>query len=424
MELISMSNERKMPREKGMDHSFNVLREGYMYMLNRRRSFNSNIFATRLLGKKAICMGGKEAAEVFYDPHKFQRKGAAPNRALQTLFGKNGVQTLDGQAHKHRKEMFMSMMTASELERLIDIAKRKWDIAIDEWSKRNEVIFYEEMKKILCLIACEWAGVPVQKKGIKNLTNDLGAMFESAGTIGPNHWRGRQARNNVEKWMQQLIAKVRQQTIKPPENTVLHKFSWHRELDGNLLDMETAAVEILNILRPIVAIAIYINFIVLALHHHPDEKEKLRSGDKKYAQMFIQEVRRFYPFFPFSAAIVKKDFTWKDYRFKKGTLTILDLYGTNHDPDIWDNPSLFNPERFAEWEGSPFGFIPQGGGDYLLGHRCAGEWLTLEMMKVSLDFLVNRLDYDIPNQDLSYRLVNMPSIPRSKIIIKNVSRKT
>src|SRR5699024_3463670 len=154
------------------------------------------------------------------------------------------------------------------------------------------------------------------------------------------------ARNNVEKWMQQLIAKVRQQTIKPPENTVLHKFSWHRELDGNLLDMETAAVEILNILRPIVAIAIYINFIVLALHHYPDEKEKLRSGDKKYAQMFIQEVRRFYPFFPFSAAIVKKDFTWKDYRFKKGTLTILDLYGTNHDPDIWDNPSLFNPERF------------------------------------------------------------------------------
>ncbi len=50
---------------------------------------------------------------------------------------------------------------------------------------------------------------------------------------------------------------------------------------------------------------------------------------------------------------------------------MLDIYGTNHDPKIWDNPDLFNPSRFKNWKGSPFNFIPQGGGDYWLGHRCA-----------------------------------------------------
>jgi hypothetical protein len=52
--------------------------------------------------------------------------------------------------------------------------------------------------------------------------------------------------------------------------------------------------------------------------------------------MFVQEVRRFYPFFPFVAAVVKKDFTWKGFEFKEGTLTFLDLYGTNHDPEVWE----------------------------------------------------------------------------------------
>ena len=292
-----------------------------------------------------------------------------------------------------------------------------------KWEQMDEVILYDEAKEILCRIACEWAGVPIQESEVKKLADDLGAMFESAGAVGPNHWLGRHARNYVEMWMGELIDKVRHGKVTPPENTALHRFSWHREIDGNLLDTETAAVEVINILRPIVAIAIFINFIALAVHHFPEERKKLQSGDEKYAQMFIQEVRRFYPFFPFVIAKVKENFTWNGYQFEEGTLTLLDLYGTNHDPEIWDNPDVFNPARFSDWEESPFSFIPQGGGDYFLGHRCAGEWVTIEVMKVSLNFLVNQMYYEFPDQDLSYSMVSIPSIPQSKIVIKNVKRK-
>lgn len=423
MEMNYMSNTNKMPREEGADHSLNLMREGYLYITNRLHSFNSDLFETRLLGKKAICMGGKEAAEVFYDTDKFKRKGAAPNRAVKTLFGKNGVQSLDGQNHKQRKEMFMSIMTHDRLSKLTDITKQQLDTAIDKWEQMDNIIVYEEMKEVLCRTACEWAGVPVQENEIKNLAKNLGAMFESAGAIGPNHWKGRNARNSVEKWMREIIEEVRNGTLNPPKNTALHKFALHRDLKGNLLDTDTAAVEVINILRPIVAISIFINFIALAVHHYPKKREKLNSGDEKYAQMFVQEVRRFYPFFPFVAALVKKDFTWKGYKFEKDTLTLLDLYGTNHDPEIWENPEVFNPDRFAKWEDSPFNFIPQGGGDYFMGHRCAGEWVTVEVMKVGLYYLANRIDYEVPDQDLSFSMVNIPSIPHSKVEIKNVKRK-
>ncbi|MEG9294908.1 cytochrome P450 [Mangrovibacillus sp. Mu-81] len=416
-------NKNQMPREEGIDHSLSLLREGYMYILNRRQSFHSNVFETRLLGKKAICMSGKEAAEVFYDHDKFKRKGAAPKRAVQTLFGENGVQVLDGEEHKHRKEMFMSLMSPQAIQKLTDMTKHQWETALSKWEQMDQVILYDEVKEIMCRTACEWAGVPLPEEDVKEITKDLAAMFETPAAVGPNHWLGRRARNKVEKRMGHLVDKVRNDEINPPEDTALYRFAWHRDLEGNLLTTDTASVEILNILRPIVAIAIFINFTALALHQHPEEREKLKSGDKQHAQMFVQEVRRFYPFFPFVAALVKKDFTWNGYGFEEGTLTLLDLYGTNHHPEIWENPDVFNPDRFAKWDGSPFNFIPQGGGDYMMGHRCAGEWITLAVMNVCLDYLVNQMEYDVPDQDLSYSLVSIPSIPDSKVAVKGVKRK-
>ncbi|WP_339262934.1 cytochrome P450 [Solibacillus sp. FSL W7-1472] len=411
-----------VPKEEGIDHSLNLLREGYLYILNRRQSFHSDLFETRLLGKKAVCMGGKEAADLFYDNSKFKRAGVAPNRVAETLFGKKGVQTLDGDAHKHRKKMFMSIMSQDRLKKLNEIAAKQWDTALTKWQEMDDVVLYEEALEIMCRTACEWAGVPVEDKDMKKLADDFRAMFESATAIGPSHWAGRHARNRVEKWMGNLIDQVREGKLNPEEGTALYTFSWHRDLEGNLLDQEVASVEVINILRPIVAIAVYITFSALAAHHYPEERKKLQSGNEKNTQMFVQEVRRFYPFFPFAAAEVKTDFTWKDYTFEKGTLTLLDLYGTNHDTNIWGNPEVFQPSRFENWDGSPFSFIPQGGGDYYLGHRCAGEWVTIEMMKVSLDFLVNQMTYDVPEQDLSYSKVSIPSLPKSKVVINNVQR--
>ena len=76
--------QNKMPKEKGIDKSVSFIREGYLYITNRRKSFHSDIFETRLLGKKAICMGGQEAVELFYDTDKFERKNAfrKPKRAV------------------------------------------------------------------------------------------------------------------------------------------------------------------------------------------------------------------------------------------------------------------------------------------------------------------------------------------------------
>lgn len=413
-----------MPKEKGIDKSISFLREGYLYILNRRRSFNCDVFETRLLGKKAICMGGEEATKLFYDTDKFERKNAAPKRMLDTLIGRGSVLSLDNESHKHRKAMFMSIMTPVELNRLKQITENEWQNAINSWTQKKEIILYDEAQLIMTKVACQWAGIPISNndKELKKTAKILATLFESPATLGVSFFQGKEARNEAENWIVKIVTQVRDQKLTPKENTALHKFSWHRDLDGNLLPSPTVAVEVLNILRPLVAISIYICYVALALHHYPEEAIKVQQNEE-YAMMFIQEVRRYYPFFPAIPALVKKDFTWKHFRFRQGTLTLLDVYGTNHDPKLWDNPELFQPNRFKNWSENPFSFIPQGGGDHYLGHRCAGEWITIDMMKVSLNFFVNHFSYELPKQDLSYSYVNMPSIPKSRIILRDVQKR-
>jgi fatty-acid peroxygenase len=69
-------------------------------------------------------MRGEEAARLFYDQEKFVRSGAAPKRVLKTLFGEDGVQTLDDEEHHHRKAMFMSLMSREALRSMREITPK------------------------------------------------------------------------------------------------------------------------------------------------------------------------------------------------------------------------------------------------------------------------------------------------------------
>lgn len=418
-----MSVKIPIPHDKSLDNILALAQEGYLFIPNRVERYHSDLFEARLLGQNVICMSGEEAVKLFYDPEKFQRKGAAPKRVQKTLFGVNGIQTMDGAEHLHRKHLFMSLMTPPNQKRLAELTLEQWQASIARWELVDNIVMLDESADILCRIACHWAGVPIQEAEVKERAEDFTAMVDAFGAVGPRHWKGKHARNKAEKWIEGIIEKVRAGQLKPEEGTALHAMAFHRELDGKQLDLQMAAIELINVLRPIVAISTFIAYSALALHEHPACKEKLRSGNDRDLEIFVQEVRRYYPFGPFLGARVRKDFTWKQCEFKEGMLVLLDMYGTNHDPRLWEKPNEFRPERFKEWNGSLYNFIPQGGGDPASGHRCPGEGITVEIMKATVDFLVNHIEYDVPEQDLSFSLDRLPTYPKSGFVMSHIRRK-
>ncbi len=191
--------------------------------------------------------------------------------------------------------------------------------------------------------------------------------------------------------------------------------------------MKIAAVELINLFRPAVAIAHFVVHAALALHRHPDWRTRLATADEDEdgddsgdveLERFVQEVRRLAPFFPIIGGRVQQPFDWRGEHFAEGAWVVLDLYGTNRDPRTWEDAEAFRPERFATWDGSPWNFVPQGAGPYLEGHRCPGEWMTIALMKQAVRFLARELDYSLPEQDLSVDLSRIPAIPASRFVME------
>lgn len=412
----------QVPRDKGMDRTYSVFKDGYEFIQKRVQNHHLDVYETKILGEKVGLISGESAVELFYNNELMKRSGAMPSRVLKTLFGEGGVQTLDDQAHAHRKQLFMSLMTPEGLKRLYEITRKQWSESATKWENKKKITLFEEIIELLTRVACEWADVPLSEKEVPKRADDFNKMIEGAMKLGPEYLASRRARNRTERWVMKLIQDVRNGEREATPGSAIHRMATHEDLDGKKLDEQVAAVELINILRPIVAISRYIVFGALAFEEHPESRILVKANEE-HLRCFIQEVRRFYPFFPFLGAIAKKDFTWQQYNFKEGQLVMLDLYGTNHDPKIWSDPGEFRPGRFKNYKGSMYDLVPQGGGDYHSGHRCPGEWPTIEVLKASFSYMASHLEYKVPRQDYSYSLKKIPSIPKSGFVMKKI-RKT
>lgn len=409
-----------IPRDRMPDSSVALLRDGYRFIPKRARRHRSDVFATRLMFRRAVCVTGPEAAEMFYQPDRFRRVGAMPSTTFRLLQDAGSVQSLEGEDHRHRKAMFMEMMSLDNIDALLRIAGDAWRESIESWSGQGRIVFLDEMERLLTVVALRWTGLEADPETVERRTREFSAMLTGSGSVGTETARGLLLRQRTEFWARRVIRKIRSGKIAVPENAPAAIIAHHRDLDSQLLPAKIAGVELINVLRPIVAIARYIVFSAHALSAHPGSRRFAASESDAEVECFAHEVRRFYPFFPFIGGVATSPIEWNDHTIEEGDWVILDIYGTNHDQRTWTNPERFDPARFRDWDRSAYTFIPQGGGELLTTHRCAGEWITIALLKQAARMLTTAMTYDLPKQDLSISLRKMPAQPASGLIMANV----
>lgn len=405
------------PRLRAFDSTLALRADPYGFASARARRLGSDVFETRLLLRPTIFLTGREAAALFYDPDRFVRAGAAPHRLRQTLFGPGAIQGTDGEEHRRRKALLLALAGPGPAAELAAESGREWEAAARRWAGRDRVVLYDEAREVLTRAVCAWAGVPLREDEVTPRTRMLTALFDGAGSVGPRHWRARLARKRADHWAAGLIEEVRAGRLRPPAEGALAALAAWRGPDGAPRPPRIAGVELLNLLRPTVAVAVYVAFVGVALARHPEHRARLAASEPGFAEAFVHEVRRFYPFFPSVVARVRRDFEWRGVRFPRGRRAILDLHGIDHDPRIWEAPEDFRPERFVGRAPGPYDLVPQGGGDHASGHRCAGEWATIELTKTAADLLARRLEYELPEQDLSIDARRLPALPRSRVVL-------
>jgi fatty-acid peroxygenase len=403
-----------MPR---LENGPQLLTRGYGWLPDKRRASGRRTVATRLGGLPATGIEGPAAARFLYDEDHVLRAHAIPEPVQATLFGKGAVHTLDGEAHRVRKAMFVGLLMREDgIASLVRRVTAAWDDAVQEWTRRPEIVLMEESGKVLAGAVCRWAGIPVRDDEVPGLARDLMALVDGFATGGPRHFRARRARGRREAWLGQLVRDVRSGTTEVPAGSAVEVVAQHRDAGGEQLDSRVAAVELLNIIRPTTAVSWFMAFSGHALIRWPENRKRLAEGDALFAEAFAHEVRRFYPFAPFIGGRAPREIEWDGVRIPKNTMVLLDLYGQNHDADLWGDPYAFRPERFLGRDIGAFELVPQGGGDPRTNHRCPGEQLTVALLS-ALAIRLARLEVAVPDQDLSIALHRIPARPRSGVVL-------
>jgi fatty-acid peroxygenase len=422
----------RLPALPAPDSTAAFLRDGYRFAGLRCAEQDTDVFETRLLGEPAVCLRGREGAELFYDTSRFERADAFPPRVLRTLLGEGGVQGLDGAAHRDRKALFLRLI-GPESGAAEEVAARftaHWREALPGWGRAGEVVLHRDLPPLLYRAAADWAGLPdAGTAATRRATDRMLAMIDAPAAVGPRYLRSRQARTTSERELAGLVRGVRERTAEVPEGSPADRIARYRDGGGALLSERVAAVELLNLLRPVVAVERFVVFAALLLHRFPEWAARLGAGEpggggeEEEVGCFVQEVRRLTPFFPMVAARVRRDagFTWRGVDFPGGRRVLLDLYGTDRHPGLWPDADRFAPDRFhGPAEPDPYALVPQGGGDHAMGHRCPGEGITLALMRAAVRILTREIAYRVPEQDLRVNLRRIPALPRSGVILTDV----
>ncbi|WP_205472484.1 cytochrome P450 [Nocardioides sp. SYSU D00038] len=361
------------------DLTLQLLRHGYdAVAVDRASRGGGDPYVSRLLGRRAVVVRDPEGVRTFYDEGVVRRRGAVPPPLAWLLFGRGAVHGLDDEAHRDRKLMFLEALSPAAITPLVELAETELRRAVASWPDRAEVEVHDELVRAYGRAVLTWAGLDLTEAEGDRVARSLSGIVDGFGFAGPAYLRGWRERVRRERWATRLVADVRAGGVARPGSVLA-------EVAASDLPTRTAGVELLNVLRPTVAVSWLGTFAVLRLAEHPDWADRVAddaAGMVRYA--FAQEVRRTSPFVPVLAGRVRQEARCGEVRLGRGDLVVLDVVGIHRDAGRWPDPGAFRPERFAAGAvPGAYDLVPQGGG-HPSGHRCPGESLALRLLEVTL----------------------------------------
>ncbi|XP_056134940.1 cytochrome P450 1A1 [Lampris incognitus] len=121
-------------------------------------------------------------------------------------------------------------------------------------------------------------------------------------------------------------------------------------------------------------------------------------------EAFIMEIFRHSSFLPFTIPhCTTKNTSLNGYFIPKDTCVFINQWQINHDPELWKDPSSFNPDRFLSADGTEINKL-EGEKVLVFGmgkRRCIGEVIARHEVYLFLAILIQRLCFNaVPGEPL------------------------
>lgn len=382
-------------------------------------------------GKVIITHEPAYIQHVLQKNHRNYTKSDVQLKVLASQLGK-GLLTIDGDHWLKQRRLIQPGFHRQKLAALVDIMNQESAAFVNEWEARGgafkQEIVDEMMKITFRIVAKSLFSSGMEDEQLSRISQVIGELqyyiitqvrrpflipfWKLTGKVKKYD----ELHDEVHEVMVQLI-KDRIDSGEQHDDLLDMLINSRYEDTGEAMSAEQIKDEgIIIFVAGHETTANAMSWMLYLLAQHPEVVDKVLAeidsvlgGDNpdfarlpqlQYTQQVIQESMRMYPPAWAVDRVALGDDQLGEYHIPKGSILLLYIHGAHNNPQYWEGPERFDPDRFAPdkvKQQTKYSYLPFGGGPRL----CIGNNFAMMEMKVLLVHLLRKFKFELlPDQKI------------------------
>ena len=410
--------------------------------MQKRQEKYGDLFKMRFLGDDVICIMGQNSTKHFLVKNGDALSSEAGWEHSAGNFFPNGLMLLDGERHKIHRNIMREAFTKQAIEGYIPMMEEIAERFVENLKGTALIWAFEEIKTLTLEMAMKMFFGLERSPVLDQVNQAFTDVVAGATSIPINlpwtvYGKGKRSRAYLEQFFRELIP----QTRKQPGKDLLSILVSATDEEGNrLTDEEIIDHSIFLLMAAHDTTASTLTSMFYFAGKHPEWQGRMRKEvdlfpsylgmDLTNMQHFeniglvMKETMRMIPAVMVIPRVATEDIPFGDYVITKGQRMNIAVRNNHYDPQVFDQPDTFDPERFAkpreEDRQCPFHYSPFGAGK----HYCLGYSVAEVQVKIVMRAFLKEFDWELePGYKLKLKDVPIPH-PKDALPVILKVRKT
>ncbi|XP_047966217.1 ent-kaurenoic acid oxidase 2-like isoform X1 [Salvia hispanica] len=343
----------------------------------------------------------------------------------EELVGSTSLVAVEGDPHTRVRGLVINAINnPNALREITLMVQPRITASLKSWSQRGRVTVYKEAKKQIVFANTAKYFASFEEDRVLDTLDDLftgllgGLRAYPLNFPGTAFHHARKCRRKAEAIFRQELETRKTSEASVPKNDLMESLMNMKDQDKQLSDTEVVDNIVSLVVAGYVSTSLAVMWALYYLAKYPQVLQKLREehmpiskklkGDFityeetvscKYTAKVVEEVIRMANIAAFIFRTAKKDVDYRGYRIPKGWKVVCWLRYLHTNPEHFEDPMCFNPDR---WNEAPKAgsYLVFGGGPRI----CAGNMFARLQLTIIIHHLVVGYRWRLinPNVGMSY----------------------